>query len=72
VGPELLLFTKHLLSIAVMEVDEATGAPKVLLRVSTSNAKDVSSAREKILAQSMGSYRSCSASGVRIRSLSLV
>lgn len=50
VGPELLLFTKHLLSIAVMEVDEATGAPKVLLRVSTSNAKDVSAAREKILA----------------------
>ena len=32
VGPELLLFTKHLLSIAVMEVDEATGEPTVLLR----------------------------------------
>jgi len=48
-GPELLLFTKHLLSIAIMEVDEATGKPKVLLRVSTANAEAVAAAREEVL-----------------------
>jgi hypothetical protein len=49
-GPELLLFTKHLLSIAVMQVEEATGEPKVLLRVSTANAEAVSVARDAVLA----------------------
>jgi sacsin len=50
IGPELLLFTKYLLSIAVMEVDETTGEPRALLRVSTTNADAVSAAREEILA----------------------
>jgi sacsin len=50
VGPELLLFTKHLLSIAVIEVAEEAAEPKVVLRVSTPNAEAVSAAREEILA----------------------
>ena len=55
VGPELLLFTKHLLSITVIEVSQATGEPQVVLRVSTSNADAVSAARKEILAAIDGS-----------------
>jgi sacsin len=49
-GPELLLFTKHLLSISIMEIDQSGGDPKRLLKISTTNPEDVSAERGKVLA----------------------
>lgn len=54
VGPELLLFTKHLNAIEVAEISEGADDPHFLLRIATSNPNEVLTARELVHAEMNG------------------
>ena len=54
VGPELLLFTKHLVAIEIAEMCEGSRLPHYLLRIATSNPDPVSAARRQVHAEMEG------------------